>query len=163
MCFWASLIAGFQKCHFYFFAMSRNTQNRSLKNYVINGYGFWAICLQKIDISTWNLACQVSRHSSSTFCQFLLKILESYKNNIFSFFCKKKYFFFGKIRECHFKELFILRTLVLFIWILPKIAIFVIFETFINVRPKSGTTLWHLHRYNSKSFQENFPKFCVRT
>ena len=41
-----------KKCHFYFFAMSINAQNRSLKNDVINEYDFWAICLPKTDIST---------------------------------------------------------------------------------------------------------------
>ena len=51
-----NLISGFQKCHFYFCAMSRNAPNRSSKNGVINGYGFWARYLPKIDVSTWNLA-----------------------------------------------------------------------------------------------------------
>ena len=37
VCFWTSLISGFQKCHFCLYAMSRNARNRSLKNDVING------------------------------------------------------------------------------------------------------------------------------
>ena len=55
-----------QKMSFYFFAMSRNAQNRGLKNDVINRYGFWIICLPKIDISIRNLACEMSRHGSTT-------------------------------------------------------------------------------------------------
>ena len=74
VCFWASLNAWFQKCHFYFFAMSRNTQNRSLKNDVINGYSFGLYVCQKIDISTWNLACQMSRHGPITCFAFVFKI-----------------------------------------------------------------------------------------
>ena len=42
---------------------------------VINGYGFWAICLPKRDISTWNLACQMSRHGSATHGTLFSKIL----------------------------------------------------------------------------------------
>ena len=62
--FWTSLISGFQKCHFYFYAMSRNSQHRSLKNEVVNEYQwFWAICLPKIVISTWKLACKMPRHN----------------------------------------------------------------------------------------------------
>ena len=43
VCFWTSFISGFRKRHFYSCAMSINSQNCSLKNDVINGYGFWAI------------------------------------------------------------------------------------------------------------------------
>ena len=70
-CFWTSLTSGFQKCHFYFGAMSRNAPNRSLKNDVINGNGFWYICLPKICISTWNFAYYIPRHGSTTNCRFL--------------------------------------------------------------------------------------------
>ena len=35
--FWTSLVSGFKKCHFYFCVLSRNAQNRSLKNDVIKG------------------------------------------------------------------------------------------------------------------------------
>ena len=64
-----------KKCNFYCCAMSKNAQNRSLKNDVINGYRFWAMCLPKIDMSTWNLACQISKRSSTTYNRFFfLKI-----------------------------------------------------------------------------------------
>ena len=42
------------------------------KNDIINGYGFWAMCLPKMDISTWYLACQISRHGSITHFIFFL-------------------------------------------------------------------------------------------
>ena len=42
------------------------------KNDLIYGYRFWAICLPKIDISTLNLACQMSRHGSTTYCTLFL-------------------------------------------------------------------------------------------
>ena len=58
------------------------------KNNVINRYGFWTICLPKIDISTRNLACNMLRHSSTNILcifRFFMWILEK--------LCKKKYFF----------------------------------------------------------------------
>ena len=61
MCFWTSLASVFPKCRFYFCSICRTARKCSLKNDIINGHGFWAICLPKIDASTWNLAFQISR------------------------------------------------------------------------------------------------------
>ena len=65
------------KMLFYVCAMSRNAQNRSSKNDVINGYGYWTICLPKMNVSNWNLACRISRHSSTTYIPVFI-----YKKNI---------------------------------------------------------------------------------
>ena len=56
MCFWTSLISGFQKCHFIFVQCLEMLKITVWKNDIINGYGFWAVWLPKIDTSTWNLA-----------------------------------------------------------------------------------------------------------
>ena len=50
VCFWTNLVSGFQKCNFYFCAMSTNAQNCSSKNDIIKGYGFWAIWLPTIRV-----------------------------------------------------------------------------------------------------------------
>ena len=92
------------------------------KNDVIYGYGFWAICLPKIDISTWKLACQISRHGSTTkFSLFENLFFRLYKKNSVLYFLD---YFLSKFRDGRFEELFILRLLFLFICILLKISFF---------------------------------------
>ena len=63
--------------------MSRNTQNRSLKNDVINGYGFWNICLPKTDTSAeiWD-----ARYSGMVL--HVVRLFENFGNIVF---CKRLY------------------------------------------------------------------------
>ena len=90
---------------FLFLCDVKNAQNRSLKNDVINGYGYWAICLPKTDILTWNLACQISKHGSTTYYTLTLKILDFEENylqrSVFSPFWVKNLFF---IRDSRLKN-----------------------------------------------------------
>ena len=93
------------------------------KNEAINGYGFCAIYLPEIDISTLNLAFYMPWHGS--YCTFILHILYVFENfdffgilkklnNFFRFFFngENKKHFFWKIRGSHLKELVILRPLI---------------------------------------------------
>ena len=133
------------------------------KNDVISGYGFWAICLPKIDTSSRNSACQMCRHGSTTYCTVFENsgfCKKFYKKFSFLTFRIKNHFW--KIRERHFKVLFILRCLVHFICILLNIAIIGNFWNIYKLSTKDGLTLGHLHRYNSKRFRK-FSKFCVKT
>ena len=75
--------------------MPKNASNSSLKN-DINEYGYLAICLPKIGITTLNLACYTPRYASTTyFTDFeILKIWDFlkwlYKNLGFSFLESQK-------------------------------------------------------------------------
>ena len=99
--FWTILISGFKKCHFYFCAVSKNAQNLNLKNDVVHRYGFWAICLPKIDISPRNLACQMSRHSFTSYCIFFysFEIFGLWKRVIYKF-----QFYYFWVKESFFGE-----------------------------------------------------------
>ena len=69
--FWTSQISGFDKCHFYFCdSVIEILKIAVWTSDVINGYGFCAICLPKIETSNWNVACQMTRHGSTTCCMF---------------------------------------------------------------------------------------------
>ena len=74
---------------------------------------------------------------------YFLKIL-GFKVYIVNFLVQK--IIFWKIRDSHLKDLLTLRLSMLFIRILDKTAILVIFQT--SVFDQNGMTLNHLHRYN---------------
>ena len=40
--------------------------------FVINRFGFWAICLPNINTSAWNLACQMSSYGSTAYALVLI-------------------------------------------------------------------------------------------
>ena len=156
------LISGLQKCHFYFCATSRNAHNRSLGKWRHQRIRFLGpICFPK-NISTWNLACQMSRHGSTTYGTRFWKLRKGFWKmfyNTFSFLhFGYKTIMFRKIPDSHFKELFILRLLVLCICILLTIAIFGDFSNIYQFPTKNDMTFGHLHQYNSKSSRENFQK-----
>ena len=57
-CFGVSLTSGFQKCHFYFCATSRNARNCNLKKWRHQRIRFFfAICQPILEILRWNFAC----------------------------------------------------------------------------------------------------------
>ena len=171
MCFRTSLISGFQKCLFYLCAMSRNTRNRSLKNDVINGYlrflGYIFAKNRYTNLKFGNLACDMPRHNSTTYCTFwnILKNLDFVKRYIkipfFNILLIKTISW--KIRDRHFKVFLILCLVVLFVCILLKIFIFGDFSNIYQFSTKNGMTLGNLNGYNSKRFRENFPNICVTT
>ena len=124
------------------------------KHDVINGYGFWAICLPKIDISTWNSAFYMSRYSSTTctfFSKFEKKIdfAKSYIKICFHFLGSQKLFL--KIWDSSLKKLSILRHLVLFVCILLLISILSDFSNICPFSTKNGMTLGHKARHILKN------------
>ena len=58
---------------------------------------------------------------------------------------------------------FILRLWVILFCISLEIATSGDFSNIYKFSTKDGIALGHLHRYNSLSFRENFPEFCVMT
>ena len=65
---------------------------------------------------------------------------------------------FWKIRDSHFKELFILRLVVHFICIFQKIFFFGDLSNIQKFSPKNGMTMGHLNRYNSKKKSRKLSK-----
>ena len=113
MCIGVSLTSGFQKCHFYFCATTRNARNWNLKkNDVINGYRFLAIrvCKPLIEILSWNFACEEVRWMSKTlfsvFWKFwkLLILTSVFKKKIDSLNFGGQYFITLKIWDIRLKE-----------------------------------------------------------
>ena len=173
MCFWTSLSQDSKNAIFVTVRCLEMLQIAVWKNDIINGYGFCAIYLPKIDISTWNSACHMCRYSFTPYCPFFkFWILKKkiYKKLSFSFL--GLFFgtaFFGKIRDSSLNELLILRYLVLFICILLLISIFGDFSNIYPFSTKNGMTLdhaifakSHLNRHISKRFWEKSAKFCKR-
>ena len=151
---------------FYFCAMPSNAQNNGLKNDVINWYDFWVICLPKRDISTSNLACQMSRHSSTTCCLFFLEILEFLdfdkvtKNSFLGFWAKHHFSFKCEIAIVRNSLFYVFWCFYLhfaqdhyFWWFFKHLSIF----------DQNDFTLGHLHQYNSTCFRGKVPKLCINT
>ena len=88
VCFWTSLIFGFQKSYFSFCARSIIAPNSSLKKWRHQRILFFAICLPTIDITIWKWACLKSRDGSATYIPFfnLLNTLIFNQNFIGFFF-----------------------------------------------------------------------------
>ena len=90
------LISGFQKCHFYYCPMPKNAPNRSLKNDVINKYGYLAMFAKNryINLKFVMLYAQVRFYN---ILHGFLKILDFgnryLKMSVFLFFGKQKTFF----------------------------------------------------------------------
>ena len=144
VCFWTSLLSRFPKCHDHFCGMTRNAQNRSCKNWrkkCKKRMRFCAICLPKIDISTWNLACYMPRHGSRTYCTVFWKM------NMLDFekwYEKLQFLFIGRCIFFLKSEIAILKNFVFCtIWCFSfcfKYLFLGTFQTFSNIRPKMA---WH--------------------
>ena len=106
---------------------------------------FWGSMFVKLDISTGNLACQMSRHGSTTYCKIsgekfkyliLRKVIQKF--HFLTFWVSKSLFL--KIRDIFLNNfLFYVFWWFLFLFYLKSLFL-VTFQTFINFRSKIA---WH--------------------
>ena len=167
MYFWTSLISGFKKCHFYFYAMSRNAQNRSLKSStdeVINGYGLGlSVCHKYIYQPKIRHARCTSiplQHISG-----LLKILKTSEfektqiSVLLTLWIENLLFWKSEIA---IKKLFILRLLMLLFAFCFKFLFLVIFLNIYQFSTKMAQH-WITKIGIIQELLDFFPKLCVRT
>ena len=146
--------------------MPRNAKNNGLKNDVINWYGFWLICWPKMDISTSNIAFQISRHSSTACCLLFWKFekfwtLTKLQKLVFLAFWVKYHFSF----KC---EIAILRNSLFYVFRcfylhFAQNHYFWWFFKHLSIFDQNDFTLGHLHQYNSTRFRGKVPKLCINT
>ena len=80
--YFSSLILGFHKCHFSVRCL--DMLKIAVRKKMPSTESAWGYMIAKNDISTWNLACQMYTHSSSTHSVFFL-ILDFEKRYIKNF------------------------------------------------------------------------------
>ena len=138
MCFGASLISGFRKCHFYFYAKSRNAQICNLKWRLK-----WIRFLGYIYVSqkNWDGKLKFGMLGDLIYIciQLVFRFFKIPKNTKSCPWVEQKSLCFGKIRDSNFEELIILRLLLLFIciWFTP------LFWQFFNIYKFSVKISWH--------------------